>query len=134
MENFIDLTVILPIKSASSKDFAELFEKSIESLKTQKTNFSELIIVHTDEDKLVSHLASFDFGELNVRKLIWKDEPNYQSQINFGVENSKTKWVSFYEFDDEYSNIWFKNVKLYSEAYPDVDAFLPIVVDTAVRR
>jgi hypothetical protein len=129
MENFIDLTVILPIKSASSKDFTELFEKSIESLKTQKTNFNELIIVHTDEDKLVNHLDSFDFGELKVKKLIWKGEPNYQAQINYGVDNSKTKWVSFYEFDDEYSNIWFKNVKRYSEAYPDVDAFLPIVVD-----
>ena len=75
MENFIDLTVILPIKSASSKDFTELFEKSIESLKTQKTNFNELIIVHTDEDKLVNHLESFDFGDINVKKLIWKGEP-----------------------------------------------------------
>jgi hypothetical protein len=35
-----------------------------------------------------------------------------------------------FEFDDEYSSIWFKNVNLYSEAYPDVNAFLPIVVDT----
>jgi hypothetical protein len=129
MENFIDLSVILPIKSASAKDFTELFEKSIEALKTQKTNFNELIIVHTDEDKLVSHLKSFDFGELNVKKLVWKDTPNYQAQINHGVENSKSKWVSFYEFDDEYSNIWFKNVKRYSDAYSDVDAFLPIVVD-----
>ena len=129
MENFIDLTVVLPIKSSSAKDFTELFEKSIEALKTQKTNFKELIIVHTDEDNLVNHLESFDFGDLKVKKLIWKDKPNYQSQINYGVENSETKWVSFYEFDDEYSNIWFKNVKLYSDAYPDVDAFLPIVVD-----
>lgn len=129
MENLIDLSVILPIKSASSRDFVELFEKSIESLKTQKTQFKELIIVHTDEDKLVEHLNNFEFGELNVKRLTWKDEPNYQSQINYGVENSTTKWVSFYEFDDEYSNIWFKNVKIYTEAYPDVDAFLPIVVD-----
>ena len=37
--------------------------------------------------------------------------------------------VSFFEFDDEYANIWFNNVLKYSEFYPDVDAFLPIVVD-----
>jgi len=35
----------------------------------------------------------------------------------------------FFEFDDEYSSIWFKNVKKYAEIYPDVQAFLPIVVD-----
>jgi hypothetical protein len=33
------------------------------------------------------------------------------------------------EFDDEFSKIWFKNVKKYSEVYTDVDCFLPIVVD-----
>lgn len=129
MENLLDLSVILPIKSATARDFDELFEKSIQSLKTQKVQFKELIIVHTDENELVSTLNSFDFGDLNVKKLVWKDEPNYCSQINYGVENSDSKWVSFFEFDDEYSNIWFKNVKLYSDSYPDVDAFLPIVVD-----
>ncbi len=129
MENQLDLSVILPIKSATSKDFDELFEKCIESLKTQKVGFNELIIVHTDETKLSEHLSNFDFGDLNVKKLVWKDEPNYAQQVNFGVQNAKSTWVSFYEFDDEYSNIWFKNVKLYAESYPDVDAFLPIVVD-----
>ena len=33
------------------------------------------------------------------------------------------------EFDDEYSSIWFKNVKKYSESYPDVQMFLPVVVE-----
>jgi hypothetical protein len=37
--------------------------------------------------------------------------------------------VSLLEFDDEYSNIWFKNVKNYMDIYKSVDAFLPIVVD-----
>jgi len=129
MENFIDLSVILPIKSASAKDFTELFEKSIEALKTQKTNFNELIIVHTDEDKLVSHLESFDFGELNVLKLKWTEEPNFANQVNFGIKNSTSTWVSILEFDDEYSSIWFKNVKRYSEVYKDVKAFLPVVID-----
>ena len=35
MEETLDLSVILPIKSAKIKDFDEFFEKAITSLKTQ---------------------------------------------------------------------------------------------------
>jgi len=129
MNQKLNLSVILPIKSAKVKDFSELFDKAITSLKTQKLPFNELILVHTNEDTLVSEIEGYDFGEINVKKLVWTDEPNYASQINFGVDNSESEWVSFFEFDDEYSSIWFKNVATYIKAYNDVDAFLPIVVD-----
>jgi glycosyltransferase involved in cell wall biosynthesis len=130
MENYFDVSVILPIKSGRAFDFSEYFTKCIESLKTQKLKINELIIVHTDEDVVIEYLNNFDFGTLNVIKLAWTEEPNYMSQINYGVKNSNSKWVSLFEFDDEYSTIWFNNVEKYSKAYPDVDAFLPIVVDT----
>jgi glycosyltransferase involved in cell wall biosynthesis len=130
MENYFDVSVILPIKSGRAFDFSEYFTKCIESLKTQKLKINELIIVHTDEDVVIEFLNNFDFGDLTVVKLAWSEEPNYASQINFGVKNSNSKWVSLFEFDDEYSTIWFNNVEKYSNAYPDVDAFLPIVVDT----
>ena len=124
-----DVSVILPIKSAIPLNFDELFGKCVESLKTQKLQINEFVIVHTDETQLVQFLDSYDFGQLNVKKLVWNQEPNFANQINFGVENASSKWVSFFEFDDEYSSIWFKNVELFSNSYPDVDAFLPIVVD-----
>jgi glycosyltransferase involved in cell wall biosynthesis len=129
MEQKLNLSVILPIKSARVKDFSELFDKAITSLKTQKLPFNELIIVHTDEDTLVSAIESYDFGDINVKKLVWTETPNYAAQINYGVENTDSEWISFFEFDDEYSSIWFKNVQIYVNAYKDVDAFLPIVVD-----
>jgi hypothetical protein len=66
---------------------------------------------------------------LNVKLISFEGVGNYQSQINLGIENVSSEWVSFFEFDDEYSNIWFDNVLKYSEIYSDVDAFLPIVVD-----
>jgi hypothetical protein len=59
----------------------------------------------------------------------WDKTPNYSEQVNFGIENSSSEWVSLFEFDDEYSSIWFKNVKKYSDIYNDVDAYLPLVVD-----
>ena len=129
MENKINLSVILPIKTNLVRDFDEYFKKSIQSLQNQNTSFNELVIVHTNEESLVNYLTSFDFGDLNVKKVSFDSEPNYTEQINLGIENSSSEWVSFFEFDDEYSQIWFNNVLKYSKHYPEVEAFLPIVVD-----
>ena len=92
------------------------------------------MIVHTNETSLVEYLNGYDFGDINVVKHEWTKEPSYAQQINYGVRSSKSEWISLFEFDDEYSSIWFKNVKLYTEAYPDYDAFLPIVVDTTDKE
>lgn len=129
MENFFDVSVILPIRTATAKDFDEFFEKCIQSLKIQVVKINELVIVHTDEELLVKKLNEYDFGELNVTKLSWESEPNFTKQVNYGITNAKSKWISILEFDDEYSSIWFKNVKKYSEIYTDINAFLPIVID-----
>lgn len=130
MENILDITIILPIKSAVVRDFEELFDKAVQSVKNQKVKVKELLIVTTQEEKLNAHVDSYDFGDLAHRKIVWDKEPTFSAQINFGVENSNSKWVSFFEFDDEYANIWFDNVRKYMEYYPMVQAFLPVVVDT----
>ena len=74
--------------------------------------------------------VSGTFGTLNVTKLLWDKDPNYCEQINYGIKNAKGVWVSLFEFDDEYSSIWFKNVKKYIDAYPKTQVFLPVVVET----
>jgi hypothetical protein len=129
MENTLNLSVILPIKSSKSKNFIEYFEKCINSLKIQDLNVNEVVIVYTNEDELVEYLENFDFESLNIKKILWEKSPNFADQVNFGVSNSSSEWVSVFEFDDEYSKIWFKNVKTYINSYSDVDGFLPIVVD-----
>ena len=130
MNNTLSLSVILPIKSAKAKDFDEYFEKAILSLKNHHVGFDELVIVHTQEQSLIDLLDSYDFGDLNVTKLLWDQEPNYANQVNFGIKNAKGTWISLFEFDDEYSSIWFKNVKKYVESFPEVQMFLPVVVET----
>lgn len=129
MENKFNVSVILPIKSSKAKDFSDYFDKAILSLKNQHTKINELVIVHTKEESLIEFLKNYDFGEINVNLLSWNDKPNYSSQVNFGIENATSEWISFFEFDDEYSSIWFKNVKKYCDIYDDVDAYLPLVVD-----
>jgi len=130
MENKISFSIVLPIKSSKVRDFDEYFNKAIESIKNQKVDVEELLIVHTQEESLIEKLNNHDFGQLNVTKLLWDKEPNFCSQVNYGIQNAKGTWVSLFEFDDEYSSIWFDNVLKYSKAFPEVQMFLPVVVET----
>jgi glycosyltransferase involved in cell wall biosynthesis len=130
MENKILLSVILPIKSSKARNFDEYFDKAIQSILNQSLTLDELVIVHTSEESLVEFINNYDFKGINVTKILWEDTPNFCNQVNYGIKNSKNQWVSVLEFDDEYSSIWFKNVKKYIDVYPNVQMFLPVVVDT----
>jgi GT2 family glycosyltransferase len=123
------ISIILPIKSGKAIGFEDFFDKCIQSVKNQKEYVNELIIVHGDEDLLKNHLTSYNFEGLNVIFETWSDQPNFAKQVNHGVKIATSNWCSILEFDDEYSNIWFKNALNYMDIYKDVHAFLPIVVD-----
>ena len=110
MENKkFDVSVILPVNTSTTKDFEDLFIKSIKSVENQITIVNELIIVHSSEETLMSYLNSYDFNGLNVKLIENKGLIDFASQINLGVKESNSEWVSILEFDDEYSSIWFKN-------------------------
>ena len=97
----LDITIILPIKSGLVRDFDEYFDKAIKSLQIQDISLNEIIIVHTEEETLVEKLKNYNFENLNVKLLPYTKEPNFQSQLNYGVENAQSTYVSFFEFDDE---------------------------------
>jgi glycosyltransferase involved in cell wall biosynthesis len=130
MNEKLSLSIILPIKSSKSRDFNDYFEKAITSIKSQTVDIEELVIVHTSEESLVNHLNGYDFGDINVTKLLWDKEPSYAEQVNYGIKNAKGTWISLFEFDDEYASIWFKNVKKYIDSFPETQVFLPVVVET----
>lgn len=124
-----DISVILPVESSKHKNFSELFTNAIMSITKQSVQPKELVLVHTNEESLVSYINDFDFSGLTVNLVENKGQSDFASQMNLGVENASSEWVSFLEFDDEYSSIWFKNVQTYIEAHPSVSAFLSLVVD-----
>lgn len=109
----------------------QLFTNAIQSVKEQKTRPDELVIVTPKDSETASYLKSFDYGDYKESvTIVENDGPtDFASQTNLGVEKAKSEWVSFLEFDDEYANIWFNNVIKYREAHPDVDIFMPIVID-----
>ena len=138
MEN-LNVSIVLPIESSKHKDFETLFSSCITSIKNQilvdnkgKTVVDdiELVLVHSGEESLVSFINEFDFSGLTTNIVHNEGETDFCTQINYGVEKSTHKWVSLFEFDDEYSSIWLKNVHRYINAYPEVKGFLPIVIDT----
>ena len=130
MSNKLSVSIILPIKSSKAKDFNEYFDKAIKSIQTQKIEIEELLIVHSSEESLVEFLNDYNFENLSVSKLLWDKTPNFCDQVNYGIKNAKGLWISILEFDDEYSSIWFKNVDKYISSYPEVQVFLPVVVET----
>ena len=103
-----DVSVILPINSSKQRDFDILLNRAIKSLQIQLTDINELVIVHTDEDGLKTKLEEYDYSGLTVNLVENTGNFDFSTQVNLGVENAKSKWVSILEFDDEYSSIWFK--------------------------
>jgi len=138
MEN-LNISVVLPVESSKHRGFELLFKSCITSIinqvrtcpkRGQCVEDIELVLVHSGEEDLESFINGFDFSGLTTNIVHNTGDTDFCSQINLGVEKSTNEWVSLFEFDDEYSSIWFKNVSKYIDSYPNVKAFLPLVVDT----
>jgi glycosyltransferase involved in cell wall biosynthesis len=127
-----DISVVLPIHELNNEKEVALFKTAIESVVNQESKPEELLIVVPIGSKVEETMKTFDFGGAKdiVKVVVNPDGAGFQAQINYGVSQVKSKWFSFLEFDDEYSNKWFKNVVEYREAHTDVEIFMPIIVDT----
>ena len=127
-----DITILIPVHTINEK-FNDYFTNAITSIQTQGSVPSNVLIIRSTDDNLKTYLDSFDFGSLNVEIIENTQESDFMSQINLGVSHITTKWFSILEYDDEYANIWFSNVEKHYEYYPDIDIFLPLVVDVTAE-
>lgn len=131
MKENTNISVILPVHELN--DITKpMFANAVKSVELQKVQPDELVIVTPKGSEALKYIKSFDFGSIkNIVSIVENDgETDFASQINLGVSQAKSEWVSFLEFDDEYANIWFKNVVEYRKAHENVGLFMPIVVDT----
>ena len=125
-----NVTVILPVHSVSG-NFDSWFKRAIKSVEKSVTQPERLIIVCADNPDIKKYMDSWEQPkDVNLSILYNDGKTDYCGQINYGVDKCETDYFSILEFDDEYSNIWFKQFGEYSSHYPDVDIFLPLVVDT----
>lgn len=126
------VTVIIPIHTTEN-NLVTWLKNAIKSIDVQLTKPDAVLIVRSPEEDLKKELESLDLGSLkDIVKIVENTTGKYDfsSQVNFGVEQIETDYFSVLEVDDEYSRIWFKNVYTYIQSYPNVDLFLPLVVET----
>jgi GT2 family glycosyltransferase len=125
-----NITVILPVHQLDDVT-KHTVVNAIKSVEQQIVRPDELLIVVPKGSDVLEHINSIDVGEIkDIIKVLENDgETDFCSQVNFGVSQASSEWISILEYDDEYAKIWFKNVLEYIEAYPNIDLFLPIVVD-----
>jgi glycosyltransferase involved in cell wall biosynthesis len=123
-----NISVIVPVHKLESN----YLSKCIESIKNQKVLPYEVIIVTSDDKEISSYLSTYDFGNIkDITKVMENTTGNYdfQSQVNFGVDQSSGDYITFVEYDDEISQIWIKNGLTYIKSYPDTGIFLPIIYE-----
>ena len=125
-----NISIILPVHELNEVT-KPMFANAIKSVTEQTLRPDELVIVAPKGSETLNYIKNFDFGDYKKSVVIAENdgETDFASQVNFGVTNTTTEWFSILEFDDEYANIWFKNVVEYKKAHTNVDLFMPIIID-----
>lgn len=125
-----NISVILPVHELDDVTKKSL-DNAIKSVELQIVRPDELIIVVPKGSDAAKHIKKLDFGEIKDIVIVAENdgETDFCSQVNYGVSVAKSEWISMLEYDDEYAKIWFKNVIEYRAAHPNVDLFMPIVID-----
>lgn len=135
----MNTTVIVPIHEYND-DLSLYTTKALETVIKQEgvDETPKMILVYPSEldasitelrDSLIRKYSSG--GTTTENFILVKNDGNtdYQSQVNLGVKSVTTDYFSVLEFDDEYSNTYFKNVEKFIKAYPDIDVFLTMMIE-----
>ena len=120
-----NITVILPVHKLND-DYKVMLNKAIESTEDFHNDVKISIVCPENVKKELKDLTS---DKLEINLVVNKNETDFCSQVNVGIENCDTEWFTILEIDDEFKPIWLKSINEYVKIYPDVDVFLPIVKD-----
>src|ERR1035437_50787 len=131
----MNITVIIPIHEFNVQ-ISDMLDKAIESVQKQEgiEEKPQIVVVCAfaiADDILqyqVNLLAKFP-NSINIVFISNTGRTDYQSQVNFAINNITTDYFSVLEFDDEYSTTFFKNAEKYIESYSDIDVFLTMIIE-----
>lgn len=115
-----NLTIIIPVYKLDTEEKQNLFINAVKSV-----DDSKIFVVAPEEDILIIDKLKVD----KPLKTIINTTTNisYPAQVNIGLKAVKTEYFSVLEYDDVFSNIWFKNVEEYIENdVENIFAFLPL--------
>lgn len=127
--NKTNISVILPVHELN-EETKQMLTNAVQSVTDQIVTPDELIIVAPKGSDVVKFAKTLD-NKTSMPIVIAENsgETDFASQVNYGVSQAKSEWISILEYDDEYAKIWFKNVVEYKDAHKNVELFLPIVID-----
>ena len=134
MKKKTNITVIIPIHSNASDNFDAYLKSALTSIQDNIVLPEKILIVAPkNKDNIVANasVAAEEFTELDINYIVNEKSSDFATQMNVGVENVKTEYFSFLEFDDEYSKLWFANAEKYIAEFPEVSMFLPIISDAS---
>lgn len=123
------LNLIIPIHTTEN-GLGESFKTLVDRITKQKdTNFT-VTVVYKKDDELAKFVRSVDFEKTKVKFLENSKNTDFQSQVNLGVEKATGDYIAIIEADDEINDHYVYNVNKHIEAYPEIEVFLPIVVES----
>lgn len=127
--NKTNISVILPVHELN-EETKQMLTNAVQSVTDQIVTPDELIIVAPKGSDVVKFAKGLE-NKTDMPIIIAENdgETDFASQVNYGVSQAKSEWISILEYDDEYAKIWFKNVVEYKDAHKNVELFLPIVID-----
>lgn len=123
-----NISVILPVHELNEVTKPMLIN-AIKSVEEQKVKPDELLIVVPSGSEASEYIKTLEVKGVQLVIVLNDGPTDFASQVNLGVSKATSEWVSFLELDDEYANIWFKNVVEYRKAHDNVGIFMPLVVD-----
>lgn len=127
-----NLTIIIPIHEYNEQ-IENYLDKAILSIEKQEgiENLPQIIIVHSKsiENEISKNIKDKYLDKFDFNLLVNNGKTDYQSQVNLAVKSVTTDYFSVLEFDDEYSNTFFKNINKYTDYYNDIDVYLPIIIE-----
>lgn len=121
-----DLTVIIPLVEYN-EELSTYYNRSIASI-VRNDEAEETSIIFVGPSSSINYIKNtFTFTSREVLYIENNKNTELQFQINKAVKDVKTTYFSILEFDDAYTNFWFKNVEEHVKAQPETSLFLPLI-------
>lgn len=133
----MNISVIIPIHKYSD-ELSSYMKKAVESvIKQVDVELPQMVIVYPPEieaniiglKESIIREHQDKIGDVNFTLVKNEGKTDYQSQVNLAVESVSVDYFSVLEFDDEYSDTYFRNAVKFVEGYPDIDIFLSMMVE-----
>lgn len=130
------INVIIPIHRIDKK-IRELFQTCVDSLNRQTNKDFTVSVVYSKnggvKDKVEEFVKGCEYGDLKVSFIANEGNIDFASQVNLAASQTTTDYLSIVELDDEVTPVYIENAVKHITAYPEIDAFLPIVIDTDTK-